>query len=100
MLIYNVTISIDEKIADEWVRWMKTVHMPEVVNTGCFTESRLCRVFGEEQGGKTFAAQYHAPSKADFEKYQKEFAPALQAKTLERYGNRFAAFRTLMEIIE
>jgi hypothetical protein len=100
MLIYNVTINIDERIADEWVRWMKTTHMPEVVATGCFVEFRLCRIFGEEQGGRTFAAQYHCPSMAIFEQYQKDYAPALQAKTRERYGNQFAAFRTLMEIVE
>jgi hypothetical protein len=99
MLIYNVTINIDENTADEWVQWMKTIHMPEVVSTGCFTESRLCRVFGEEQGGRTYAAQYLCPNITDFDRYQREFAPALQAKTSARYEGKFAAFRTLMEIV-
>ncbi len=99
MLVYNVTINIDETVADEWVQWMKTVHMPEVVATGCFVESRLLRIFGEEQGGRAYAAQYNSPSAEDFDRYQRDFAPALQAKTRERYDGKFAAFRTLMEIV-
>jgi hypothetical protein len=99
MLLYNVTINIDEQVADEWVTWMKTVHIPEVMATGCFVENRLCRIFGEEQGGRAYAAQYHCPSAEIFERYQHDFAPALQAKTRERYDGKFAAFRTLMEII-
>jgi hypothetical protein len=99
MLIYNVTINIDESVADEWVQWMKTEHIPEVVATGCFTEGRLCRIFGEEQGGRAYAAQYHCESMAIFQQYQRDFAPALQAKTQERYHGKFAAFRTLMEIV-
>lgn len=99
MLIYNVTINIDENIAEEWVQWMKAVHIPEVVATGCFKEGRLCRIFGEEQGGKAYAAQYLCESMDIFLKYQKEFAPALQAKTQKKYDGKFAAFRTLMEII-
>jgi hypothetical protein len=99
MLLYNVTINIDEQVADEWVTWMKTVHMPEVVATGCFIESRLLRIFGEEQGGRAYAAQYTSPNAADFERYQQDFAPALQAKTRALYEGKFAAFRTLMEIV-
>ena len=99
MLIYNVTISIDENVADEWVQWMKKKHIPDVMASGCFTESRLCRVFGEEQGGRTYAAQYHCKNTADFDRYQREFAPALQAQTKEKYEGKFAAFRTLMEIV-
>ena len=99
MLIYNVTINIDENVADEWVQWMKKTHMPEVVATGCFTESRLCRVFGEEQGGRTYAAQYHCINISDFDRYQREFAPGLQTQTKEKYEGKFAAFRTLMEIV-
>lgn len=99
MLIYNVTINIDENVADEWVQWMKKVHMPEVVATGCFLESRLCRVFGEEQGGRTYAAQYTCKNITDFDRYQREFASALRADALKRYDGKFAAFRTLMEIV-
>jgi hypothetical protein len=33
----------------------------------------------------------------DYEKYQQQFAPKLQAETRKRYDGKFVAFRTLME---
>ena len=100
MLLYNVTIKIDTEIADEWSAWMKNSHIPDVLATGLFTDSRLCRILGDDNpDGITFAAQYHCPSVEHFQRYQKEFAPALQAQTQQKYGGRFAAFRTVMEIL-
>ena len=39
MIIYNVTIKVDKRIHDEWLPWMKDVHIKDVVNTGCFTHA-------------------------------------------------------------
>jgi hypothetical protein len=99
MYIYNVTTSIDQEIVTEWVQWMKEIHIPEVVATGCFSEGRLCRIIGASEGGKTFAAQYIFPNLTTYHRYQKEFAPALQAKTKEKFDGKYAAFRTVMEIL-
>jgi hypothetical protein len=99
MFLYNVTVNIDEDVAEEWVQWMKETHMPEVLATGCFTESRLCRIIGESKGGKSYAAQYIFPNLSVYHQYQTNFAPALQAKTMEKFNGKFGAFRTVMEIL-
>ncbi len=44
MIIYNVTINIDESVHDEWLQWMQTKHIKDVLNTGCFTSARLVKV--------------------------------------------------------
>lgn len=100
MVLYNVTVSIDPQIHEEWLVWMRTKHIPDVINTGCFIESRISRVHGEEEGGMTFAITYLSPSQEHYDRYQKEFAAALQAEHMERYNGRFAAFRTLLSVIE
>ena len=61
MLLYNVTVSIDPQIEQEWLEWMRKNHIPDVMQTGCFLESRISRVHGEEQGGLTYAITYLAP---------------------------------------
>ena len=33
MLIYNVTINVENDVRDQWVHWMKTEHMPAVIAT-------------------------------------------------------------------
>ena len=100
MLLYNVTIKIDADVADEWVAWMKSSHMPRVMQTGLFVENLLLRIVGDDNDdGITFAAQYHCENMTNYQHYQQTFAPALQAETKEKYAGKFAAFRTLMEIL-
>lgn len=99
MIIYNVTVNVDADVAAEWLHWMRTVHIPEVMATGMFLDSRICRVLGEEEGGLTYAIQYTAADMATYERYKAEQAPRLQAETQKRYAGRFVAFRTLLEVV-
>lgn len=100
MILYNVTVSIDPEIELDWLGWMKTKHIPDVMATKCFIESRISRVHGEEQGGLTYAISYVSPSKEKYDEYQSDFAAELQKEHTERYSGRFAAFRTLLTIVE
>jgi hypothetical protein len=100
MIIYNVTVSIDEAVHEDWLHWMRTTHIPDVMHTGLFLESRISKIHAEEQGGKTYAIAYLAENMERLEQYQREHAPRLQKEHSERYAGRFAAFRTFMEIVE
>lgn len=100
MVLYNVTVSIDANIQDEWLGWMRSTHIPQVMETGCFLESRISRVNGEEEGGVTYAITYLSPSQEIFETYEKEYAPLLQADHSTKYAGKFAAFRTTLNVIE
>lgn len=99
MIIYNVTLNVDEDAADAWLHWMKTVHIPDVMATGLFLDNRICRVLAEEDGGLTYAVQYTCADMATYERYKSEHAPRLQAETQKHFGGRFAAFRTLLEVV-
>jgi hypothetical protein len=98
MIVYNVTVSLaDESIHEEWMHWMKEVHIPEVMQTRLFEDYRILRLLQEENNGITYAIQYRSKSLEEYYRYQQEFAPALQAKTKEKYGEKLLAFRTLLE---
>ena len=99
MIIYNVTVSIDESIHDEWLQWMKEVHIPDVMRTGMFENNRICRILAYEQGGISYSIQYDAKDMATYEKYQAEFATKLQEEHTAKYQGKFAAFRTLLEVV-
>lgn len=100
MIIYNVTVSIDEAVHDEWLQWMRQTHIPDVMRTGLFLESRISKIHAEEQGGLAYAIAYLSESMEDLERYQAEHAPRLQKDHSERFAGRFAAFRTYMEVVE
>jgi len=99
MLIYNVTINISDESHDEWVSWMKESHIPDVMNTGCFTHFYFTRVLTvqPDETGKTYSIQYHCEKNEDYDKYIKEHAESLQKEHLEKFDGEFVAFRTLLE---
>lgn len=99
MILYNVTINIDESIQEEWLAWMKNIHIPEVLDTKLFVESKICRIKAEEVGGLAYSIQYFAKSQADFDLYEIKYAPALKQKHIEKFNGKFAAFRTILEVI-
>lgn len=99
MILYNVTVSLDASIHADWLEWMKQKHVPDVMATGCFIENKMLRLLNEENDGITYAMQYLAKDMANYERYQQDFAPELQREYKERYENKFAAFRTVLEVV-
>ncbi len=102
MIIYNVTVNVDDSIADEWVKWMKEKHLSDVLNTQMFQKATLSRLLTRQpdETGVTYVVQYMAPDMAHYERYRDEFAPGLQADGRNRFGDKFIAFRTLMESVD
>lgn len=102
MIVYNVTINVEEDIHDEWLRWMKEEHIPEVMATRCFTDFKILRVITRQEGetGITYAIQYYADSFDNYRLYQEKFAPRLQQEHALRYKDKFTVFRTLLETVE
>lgn len=99
MIIYNVTVSVDTEIAFDWLDWMRSKHIPDVMATGMFLEYRILKVVTGENSGMTYAVQYTLESHAKLEEYQTRFAPELQKDHLARYGEKAIAFRTVLEVL-
>jgi hypothetical protein len=100
MIIYNVTIKVEPGIAAAWLNWLQQEHIPEVIETGCFTHATVLRLLEvDETDGPTFAVQYFAESKALYNQYIEKFAPLMREKSFEKWGNRFIAFRSVMQVV-
>lgn len=99
MIVYSVTVNIDNSIHEDWLAWMKNKHIPDVMATGYFSEYRMLKVISrqEDEEGVSYNIQYTCASKADLHQYQVKEAPALQKEHSDRYESKFAAFRTLLE---
>lgn len=101
MILYNVTVSIDENIESEWLDWMKNDHIPKVMDTGMFVERKIFRLLSHEQEGAiTYAIQYFADSINHIQEYQARFAEKLQEEHTLKFKDKFVAFRTMLEHIE
>ena len=100
MILYNVTSSIEPSVADEWLDYMRSTHMPEVMETGFFIKSQLCRLLNEGDDGITYAAQYYCLSLEQLEAYQNLCAPALRADMEKHFAGKYVSFRTMLEVVE
>jgi hypothetical protein len=100
MIIYNVTINVDDSIHQEWLEWIKN-HIPQVLATGKFIEAKLNKVLVEEEmGGVTYSVQYRAKSREHLDTYYVDDAPKLKAEGVQKFADKMLAFRTELEIID
>lgn len=102
MIIYNVTVMVADAIKEDWLNWMKTVHIPDILKTGLIKEHHFCKILfpteGEE-GYTKYATQYWFENQTKYNDYQDNHAKRLQKEHTERYYNQFMAIRSILETI-
>lgn len=98
MLLYNVTVGIDQDSEDEWLRYMKENHIKAVMNTGMFVSHKMYKVLHDtEDGTISYSIQYFARDIADIQQYLDRYAPALIEEHRKMFHNRHVTFMTLLE---
>ncbi len=100
MIVYNISIKIAPEIEEEWVSWQKNEHIPDVMSSGQFTENKFYRLLEQnETDGITYVVQYFASSLENYNRYINDRAHQLRQKALDKWGNQFIVFRTVMEVV-
>lgn len=100
MIIYNVTINVDDNSHHPWLKWMREEHIPGVLSTGLFNGYRICRLLDVGDEGTTYSIQYSCNSLMEYAEYKEKHAPRLQKEAADKFKDKFTAFRTLMEVVE
>jgi hypothetical protein len=100
MYLYNVTCLVTNDLHTEWLAWMRSEHIPEVIATGLFSHHRILRLRDtDESDGVTYAIQYFCSSREAYDLYILKHAPAMRRIVQEKWGESVVSFRTLMEVI-
>ena len=99
MLLYNITLIVEDASAAEWLQWMQEVHIPKVMATGLFVSNTMLKVVDSPNEGVTYCSQYVTQSKEDYDNYQQLHEPAIQEELNTRFKDKLVVFRTLMEYI-
>ena len=98
MIVYNETVKIDLSAHDLFIKWMKEEHMPRVMETGCFVDSKVYRILQEDETeGISYAFQYFANSMGDYFNYQRNFAATLQKQGLDLFPGKYSLFATILK---
>ena len=100
MIRYNVTSKVDPAIAGDWLAWLKEEHIPDMISTGCFTEATILRLLEvDDSEGPSYTVQYHAMSDDHYNLYIEKFSSVMRKKGIDKWGNQFIAFRTVMQVV-
>lgn len=100
MIIYNVTVKTELSIAEEWLQWMKEEHIPDILATGCFYKAAILQMLEpEDEEAMTFAVQYQANTREEYDAYINRYANEMRQKAFDKWGERFIAFRSLLKVV-
>ena len=98
MILYNTTYSVALEAGPNWLNWMKTIHLPAVMDTGLLVGHKVLRLLTElDNGGVTYSVQLNFGTMADYEMYQAQHADAMQRQIQHRFGGQYVSFDTLLE---
>lgn len=100
MIIYNMTVNIDDSVHSEWRKWIND-HISEVLGTGLFLKAVFSKVLTEDaEGATSYSVQYYAHSKSALETYKTQYAKELHSEGVKRFGDKMLSFRTTLEFID
>jgi hypothetical protein len=100
MILLNETIIIDETINTEWLGWMKAVHIPAVMATGCFNSYQILNVLSSPNEGITYCVQYTADNMEMYNLYKARYADHLKNNHFKQFENKFVQFESLMQFVD
>jgi len=101
MVVYNITIKISADVEKDWVQWQKDEHIPDIMATGKFHAYSFYKLLEQaEEEESTYIIQYSSNSFEKYQEYLNESAPLLRKKAIQKWGNRFIAFRTVMHSVD
>ncbi|MEM8898734.1 MAG: DUF4286 family protein [Bacteroidota bacterium] len=94
MITYQVSLTIQKEVEKEWLDWMKTVHVPDVIATGLVLSFRILKAQGTEQ---VYIFQYDFKSQESYDKYQQEHSPALRLDTQNHFPGKYTSERATLD---
>lgn len=101
MIIYNVTMNIDEAVHEQWMNWMKNSFIKQMLETKHFSAARLVKVLvSEEMGGLTYSVQFETKDKATLDNFYKNDHDRLLGEGHKLFADKMLIFATELAVLE
>ena len=95
MVIYEVNLTVDAEIANEYSAWLRP-HIKEILELDGFLSAEWFEVEAEDEAQVHWCIQYRVKDRTALETYFVEHAERLRGDGLERFGERFTAERRIL----
>jgi Domain of unknown function (DUF4286) len=88
MVTYEVTTLVDPRLIEAYERYMRQVHIPDLLATGCFHAAALTR-----SAVGRYRVRYEAPTEAHLERYLATHATKLREEFVSHFPEGVTATR-------
>ena len=97
MVIYEVNITVQERIAADYERWLEG-HIREILGLEGFLDARWFRDSDSTPGERRLVVHYRLRHRAALDSYLAEHAPRMRRDGVERFPDGFTATRRILEL--
>src|SRR3954453_16735610 len=92
---YEITAKVDLALCDQYERYMKEMHIPDLLRTGCFDGASITV---SEPG--FYRVRYEAVERGSLDKYLDDDAPRLRDDFNGHFPSRIEVTRTEWNVLE
>jgi hypothetical protein len=101
MLIVNTTYNVSENCRKDWLIWIHSDYIPEVIRTGFLVNPRFYRLLIEnEPGTESYALQFEVKNQETLDGWFQKYGMNIQETMSHRFHENVLGFTTLMEAVE
>jgi len=95
MTIYEVNLTVDAEIADDYAAWLGP-HVKEILELDGFLSAEWFEVEIDEEDRIRWCVQYRVKDRTALEAYFVEHAERMRGDGLERFAGRFTVERRIL----
>ena len=101
MIIYNITVLIKKDVEIFWLKWMKEIHIKDVMKTGYFIDWEMLKLLLPETTAdqSSYIINYKSPSLEKYNEYLAKDAPRLQKEHTDKFSGKYKASRAVYQLI-
>ncbi len=95
MVTYEITTVVEPRLIEAYERYMRQVHIPDLLATGCFQGAALTR-----SAVGRYRVRYEAASQTDLDRYLTTHAARLREDFASHFPDGVSASREVWSAIE
>ncbi len=101
MFIYSITAIVKKDVETEWIKWMKEVHIPNILHTGYFNNHKFykLRIPTNSSNEVTYLVHYECETLEHYLSYVEKDASTLQAEVNAKFLGKVTSARMVIEAI-
>ena len=100
IIIYSETTAVAESVEQNWLQYMKAVHLPALMETGMFLDYRFLKIPASTGVDVSYNLQLRCESNEKFNEFKAFHENKFQKQIAERYQGNYGAFNTTLEELQ